>query len=131
MRDLHTLVKSNHVTCINVQPRHIIKHNSKTCQTCIMGKFNRISLKKHSKVPTTEVMHTLHSDIQGPLPTPTLAGGKYVVTLLDEASSKGGVSIVRTKDASSDELRRMILAWETETGKKCHVLVTYRGGEYI
>jgi hypothetical protein len=75
-------------------------------------------------------MHTLHSDIQGPLPTPTLACGKYVVTLLDEASSKGGVSIVRTKDACSDELRRMILAWETETGKKCHVLVTDRGGEY-
>jgi hypothetical protein len=53
MRDLQTLVKSNHVTGINVQPRHIIKHNSKTCQTCIMGKFNRTSLKKHSKVPTT------------------------------------------------------------------------------
>jgi hypothetical protein len=80
-----------------------------------MGKFNRTSLKSHTRIPTDEVMHTLHSDIQGPLPVPTLAGGKYVVTLIDEASSKGGVSIVRTKDDGSDELRRMILTWEAET----------------
>jgi hypothetical protein len=130
MRDLQALVKSNHVSGISVHPKYLIKHKSKTCQTCIMGKFNRTSLKSHTRIPTDEVMHTLHSDIQGPLSVPTLAGGKYVVTLIDEASSKGGVSIVRTKDAGSDELRRMILTWEAETGKKCHVLFTDRGGEY-
>jgi hypothetical protein len=75
-------------------------------------------------------MYTLHSDIHGPLPIPTLACGMYVVTLLDEASYKGGVRTANTKNAGSDELGRMILAWEIETGKKCHVIVTDRGGEY-
>jgi hypothetical protein len=59
-----------------------------------------------------------------------LAGGKYVISLLDEATGKGGVSVTKTKDSVVDELRRMILLWEAETQKKCWVLFTDRGGEY-
>jgi hypothetical protein len=60
----------------------------------------------------------------------TLAGGKYMVSLVDEATGKGGASVTKTKDSAVDELRRMILLWEAETQKKCWVLFTDRGGEY-
>jgi hypothetical protein len=106
------------------------KHDSKKCQACIMGKFNRSKLTT-KRIPTTEVMHTLHSDIQGPFGTATLAGGKYAITLLDEATSHSALSITKTKDAATDELRHMILRWEAKTGKKCQVLFTDRGGEYV
>jgi hypothetical protein len=53
-----------------------------------------------------------------------------MISLLCEATGKGGVSITKTKDSAVDELRRMILTWEAETQKKCWVLFTDRGGEY-
>jgi hypothetical protein len=55
----------------------------------------------------------------------------YVVSLVDEASSNGAVSIIKTKSAAADEIRRLILVWEAKTQKKCRVLFTDRGGEYV
>jgi hypothetical protein len=55
----------------------------------------------------------------------------YVVSLVDEASSNGAVSIIKTKSAAADEIRRLILIWEAKTQKKCRVLFTDRGGEYV
>jgi hypothetical protein len=94
-----------------------------------MAKYRRSKLTK-ARTPTKIPMHTLHSDIQGPFHVKTLAGGKYMISLICEATGKGGVSITKTKDSAVDELRRMILTWEAETQKKCWVLFTDRGGEY-
>jgi hypothetical protein len=58
-------------------------------------------------------------------------GGAYVVTLVDEYSGKADVSVVKSKDVVPDELRRMILTWENQTGKTVKVLFSDRGGEYI
>mgnify|MGYP002141276194 CR=1 FL=1 len=41
------------------------------------------------------------------------------------------MSIIKTKSAAADEIRRMLLVWEAKTGKTCHVLFTDRGGEYV
>jgi transposase InsO family protein len=94
-----------------------------------MAKFNRTKFKTREK--TEEVMHTLHSDITRPWSTPSLGGGLYVVSLVDEASSNGTVSIIKTKSAAADEIRRLILIREAKTQKKCRVLFTDRGGEYV
>jgi hypothetical protein len=130
MKDLQTLVKNKAVTGIKVPHTSLGKHKSIACQTCIMAKFNRSKFDK-SRTRTEEVMHTLHSDITGPWPTASLGGGQYCVSLLDEASGKGGLSVIKNKDNAADELRRLILVWETKTGKKCRVLFTDRGGEYV
>jgi hypothetical protein len=130
MKDLQTLVKNKAVTGIKVPHTSLGKHKSIACQTCIMAKFNRSKFDK-SRTRTEEVMHTLHSDITCPWPTASLGGGQYCVSLVDEASGKGGLSVIKSKDTASDELRRLILVWETKTGKKCRVLFTDRGGEYV
>jgi hypothetical protein len=130
MIDLQKLVKQGNVTGVKVSPSALGKHHSIKCQTCVMAKFNRAKFKRN--VPRVEqVMHTLHSDITGPWPVASIGGGVYVLSLMDEASSRGGVSIIKSKDAAADELKRLILIWERDTGKKCHVLFTDRGGEYI
>jgi hypothetical protein len=129
MRDLQNLVNTNKITGIKISAKMLAKHDSKKCQTCIMAKYRRSKLTK-ARTPTDVPMHTLHSDIQGPFHVKTLAGGKYMISLICEATSKGGVSITKTKDSAVDEMRRMILCWEAETQKKCQVLFTDRGGEY-
>jgi hypothetical protein len=129
MRDLQNLVSNSKITCIKISAKTLAKHDSKRCQTCIMAKYRRSKLTK-ARTPTKIPMHTLHSGIQGPFHVKTLAGGKYMISLICEATGKGGVSITRTKDSAVDELRRMILTWEAGTQKKCWVLFTDRGGEY-
>jgi hypothetical protein len=129
MSDLQSLVKSNSITGIKVPASKLGKHTSIKCQTCVMAKFNRAKFKARER--TEEVMHTLHSDITGPWSTPSLGGGLYVISLIDEASGHGAVSIIKSKSAGPDEIRRLILLWEAKTGKKCKVLFTDRGGEYV
>jgi hypothetical protein len=114
---------------IKVPASKLGKHSSIKCQTCVMAKFNRAKFK--AKERTDEVMHRLHSDITGPWSTPSLGGGLYVISLIDEASSHGAVSIIKHKSAGADEIRRLILQWEAKTGKRCKELFTDRGGEYV
>jgi hypothetical protein len=108
MRDLQNLVNFNKITGIKISAKTLAKHDSKKCQTCIMAKYRRSKLTK-PRTPTDVPMHTLHSDIQGPFHVKTLAGGKYMISLICEATSKGGVSITKSKDYAVDEMRRMIL----------------------
>jgi hypothetical protein len=111
MRDLQKLVTNNKITRIKISAKSLGKHDSKKCQTCIMAKFRRSKLTE-PRTPTDIPMHTLHADLQVPFHVATLAGGKYMVSLVDEATGKGGASVTKTKDSAVDELRRMIMLWE-------------------
>jgi hypothetical protein len=122
-------VSNNKITSIKIYAKTLAKHDSKKCQTYIMAKYRRSKLSKAmtlTKVP----MHTLHSDIQQPFHVKILVGGKYLISLICEATGKGGVSITKSKDPAVDELRRVILIREVETEKKCWVSFFDRGGEY-
>jgi hypothetical protein len=129
MTDLQNLVKTNSVLGIKVPASKLGKHSSITCQTCVMAKFNRAKFK--AKERTEVVLHRLHSDITVPWSTPSLGGGLYVISLIDEASSYGAVFIIKHKSDGADEIRRLILQWEAKTGNKCNELFTDRGGEYV
>jgi hypothetical protein len=81
------------------------KHcNRPSCKICIMSRHNRSHFHP-KKEKATETLHTLHSDVCGPYPVPSLGGGFHVVTLVDEYSGKADVSVVKAKDVASDELR--------------------------
>jgi hypothetical protein len=131
MRALTQLVQSKKVTGIKVLTSALRKHCTlPACKICVMAKHNRSPF--HGKVDRpSEILHTVHSDVCGPYPVPSLGGGAYVVTLVDDYSGKAEVSIVKSKDVVADELRRMILEWENTTGKKVKFLFSDRGGEYI
>jgi hypothetical protein len=129
MKDLHKLMTNDMIDGITISAKSVAKHDSTKCQTCIMAKRRRSKLTK-PRTPSDKPLHTCHSDIQGPFHCTTIAGGKYMVSLVDEATTHGDVSVTKTKDAAVDELRRMILVWEAKTQKKCCVLFTDRGGEY-
>jgi transposase InsO family protein len=131
MRALTQLVQSKKVTGIKVAPSALRKHCTlPACKICVMAKHNRSPFHRKLERPS-EILHTVHSDVCGPYPVPSLGGGAYVVTLVDDYSGKADVSIVKSKDVVADELRRMILELENSTGKKVKFLFSDRGGEYI
>jgi hypothetical protein len=131
MMSLNFLVLNKKVSGIKVPMSTLRKHcNAPACKICVMAKHNRSPFHGR-KEKATEILHTVHSDVCGPYPVPSLGGGAYVVTLVDEFSGKADVSVVKTKDVVGDELRRMILEWENTTGKTVKFLFSDRGGEYV
>jgi transposase InsO family protein len=131
MRSLQYLVHNKKVTGVKVHAHALRKHqHGPACKICVMSRHNRSPFHERRE-KATEILHTVHSDVCGPYSVPSLGGGAYVVTLVDEYSGKVDVSVVKSKDVVPDELRRMILTWENKTGKTVKVLFSDRGGEYI
>jgi transposase InsO family protein len=130
MRHLEQLVAHNKIKGINVPRSQIRKFCDHRCEICIMAKHARSPF--HSKPQrATRPLQALHCDLCGPYPVPTIGGGYYTQTVLDEHGSYAGGSILKKKSDGPDELKRLILAWEADTGKKVTTLYTDRGGEFI
>jgi hypothetical protein len=130
MRGLQNLVRTNKITGISIPASKLVHKAEHRCQICVMAKHSRSPFHlKHERA--TEPMWALHTDQCGPYPVPTIGGAYYAQSLLDEHSGHGGMSILKKKSDGPPELKRMILAWEALTGKKCKILYSDRGGEYI
>jgi transposase InsO family protein len=130
MRHLEQLVRLNKIKGINVPKTQLRKFCDHRCEICIMAKHARSPF--HSKPQrATRPLVALHCDLCGPYPVPTIGGGYFTQTVLDEYASYAGGSILKKKSDGPEELKRLILAWEAETGKKVTTLYTDRGGEFI
>ena len=129
-RSLAHLLKHNKIQGISVTPAQLA-HAAKHCEVCIMAKH------AHAPHPTRQNQdivfpgEVLHSDICGPYPVRALGGQQYVVTLLDQASDYAAVGLLKTKDEASPKLKTLIQSWQSITGRKCKVLYSDRGGEYM
>ncbi len=127
---LQTLVKHGKIKGIKV-PAHKFNVACKhPCEVCVMAKHNRSPFRPKRERSTTPV-EVLHSDICGPYPVYSLGGGKYVLTLLCEATSFCGVAVLKQKSEAPPQIQRMINEWENVTTSKCKTLFTDRGGEYV
>jgi hypothetical protein len=128
--NLNRLVRHNFVKGITIPSTTFHQASKCPCQVCIMAKHNRAPFQKNLPKPT-EPMVMLGSDTCGPYPVESLGGGKYVLTLVDYCTTFTETSVCKTKKELPDELKRMILAWETRTGKKVKYIFSDRGGEFI
>jgi hypothetical protein len=115
--NLNRLVRHNHVKGITLSPTSFYQASKCPCQVCIMSKHNRAPFQKDLPKPT-EPMVMVGSDTCGPYPVESLGGGKYVLTLVDYYSTFTETSVCKSKKELPNELKRMILAWETRTKKK-------------
>ena len=79
------------------------------CESCIFGKATRLKFKK-SVHTTTGILNYVHSDLWGPLRQhPTLDGGRYFLSIIDDFSRKVWVCILKTKDATFQKFKE----WKT------------------
>jgi transposase InsO family protein len=126
---LYQLVRNGLVRGITIHPDVFKKQHSQTCEVCVMSKHHRAAAgtnDDHAEHP----IETLHSDVCV-YPTPAIFGERYAVTLLDEYTTYAGVGLLLTKDQVEEVLKSAITLWETESGHKCKILFTDRGGEYL
>uniref|UniRef100_H3H9I1 Integrase catalytic domain-containing protein n=1 Tax=Phytophthora ramorum TaxID=164328 RepID=H3H9I1_PHYRM len=100
------------------------------CDGCALGKQTRVSYMKSSPNRAKHVLEVVHSDVCGPMQTPTFGGKRYFVTFIDDKSHFCVVYLLRNKSEVAAKFAEFVALAETQTGKRVKTLRSDNGGEY-
>ena len=67
------------------------------CGGCALGKQTRVKFQSASTDRTKDLLEVVHSDVCGPMRTPTFGGMKYFVTFIDDKSRPCAVYLMRNE----------------------------------
>ncbi|KAG5867482.1 hypothetical protein JTB14_000231 [Gonioctena quinquepunctata] len=100
------------------------------CNTCVEGKCTRKPFYKCEK-KTTEIGELIHSDIAGPIATPTTEGHKYFQVLIDDYSQLLVVKLLKQKSEGEQNVIDFIRTIKTQHGLKTKRIRVDNGGEFV
>ncbi|KAG3215583.1 Retrovirus-related Pol polyprotein from transposon TNT 1-94 [Phytophthora cactorum] len=123
---LDAIVKKGYGVGINMAP---VKQ-WELCGGCSLGKQTRVSYMKSSPNRAKQVLEVVHSDVCGPMQTPTFGGKRYFVTFIDDKSHFCVVYLLRNKSEVAAKFAEFVVFAETQTGKRVKTLRSDNGGEY-
>ncbi|KAJ9541754.1 hypothetical protein OSB04_028260 [Centaurea solstitialis] len=99
------------------------------CEHCIFGKQRRVSFSK--AVHTTKsALDYLHADCWGPSQVPSLGGGRYFLSIIDDYSRMTWVFIMKHKSEAFGKFKDWKVLIENQVGKKIKQLRTDNGLEF-
>ena len=100
------------------------------CESCVLGKQKRVTFAKVGPQPRAEPLELVHSDVYGPTSVSSLAGSRYYVTFIDDATRKVWIYFLKNKSEGFATFKKWKLAVELETNHKVKSLRSDNGGEY-
>ena len=100
------------------------------CEGCALGKQTRVSYMPKSPNRASMLLEVIHSDVCGPMKTPTFSGKRYFVTFIDEYSHYCVVYLLQNKFEVASKFAQFVALAETQTGKRVKTLRSDNGGEY-
>ncbi|KAF1318440.1 Gag-pol polyprotein, partial [Globisporangium splendens] len=103
------------------------------CDGCAIGKQTRASFHDSTKVRSNSLLDIVHSDVCGPMQTPTFSGKRYFATFIDDKSRYCVVYLMQSKSEVFDkfvQFVQFVKFGETQTGRRVKVLRCDNGGEY-
>ncbi|CAL2253623.1 unnamed protein product [Prunus armeniaca] len=95
-----------------------------------MGKNQREAFPQESKWRANEPLGLIHSDICGPMQTPSLGGNRYFITFIDDYSRMCWVYFLRNKSDAFHVFKKFKVMVELQCGYHVKRLRTDRGGEF-
>lgn len=104
--------------------------NLSTCITCIKAKQKVSPYPTSGGTRATQPLLLLHADLCGPVSVPSLGGGRYFLTIVDDYSHFTWVHILRHKSDVYHTFRNFHVLWEKQLGKQVCKLRTDNGGEF-
>jgi Reverse transcriptase (RNA-dependent DNA polymerase)/GAG-pre-integrase domain/gag-polypeptide of LTR copia-type len=128
-QSLYTMASKKLAKGINLHPASFKKTHNLPCEVCVMAKHKRQGFSPREEL-AEDLLHTLHSDVEV-MTDPSIEGCRFAVTLLDEYTDRCSAKVLRQKSQVEDYLKEEINVWENETGRRCKILYTDRGGEYL
>eukprot|EP00253_Pinus_taeda_P033019 PITA_33019 len=101
------------------------------CEGCILGKQHRESFPSGKSIRAKAPIEIFHSDVCGPMQTPSLAGNQYFLTFIDDFTRKTWIYFLKNKSEVFEKFQNFKALVENQCGLHIKVLRTDRGGEYI
>jgi hypothetical protein len=99
------------------------------CAACELGKFHRQPLKI-GRTRATRIGELVHSDVEGPMPSPSIGQARYYVLFTDDFSGWRVIYFMKCKSEVPVCFRLFIASLLSETGKTIRTLRSDNGGEY-
>ena len=97
---------------------------------CASYSFRKFQLKFNKVVHSTSgTLNYIHSDLWGPSKHPTLGGGRYFLTFIDDYSRK--VWVLKSKDEAFEKFKEWKTMVTLKTGKRIKRLRTDNGWEFV
>jgi transposase InsO family protein len=101
------------------------------CEGCVYGKQHRLPFPKAGRTRATKIGELVHSDVCGPMGTPSPSGSKYFVIFKDDFSGFRVVHFIKAKSEVFELFKNFVNRVENETGNRVVTLRSDNGGEYV
>ena len=128
--NLAKLVASGMVTGINMPASAFGDANAAVCEPCVMAKQHREPFP-HSDSVSTAPMQLVHMDACGPIQAPSMGGGRYFATYLDDYSKLSVVQPICLKSEVASITREVLAQMERLSGHLVRTVRTDGVGEYL
>ncbi|GJU75786.1 retrovirus-related pol polyprotein from transposon TNT 1-94 [Tanacetum coccineum] len=110
----------------------MLKYNKDhLCPSCQLGKSKKASHPLKTENTNTEVLHTLHMDLCGPMRTESINGKKYVLVIVDDYTRFGWVRFLRTKDETPQVIEKFIVKTQRALNATVRFVRTDNGTEFV
>ncbi|WVZ17444.1 hypothetical protein V8G54_010426 [Vigna mungo] len=126
--NFHDLQRLRKKEMVSGLPEIVMSEGS--CETCIIAKQTKRPFKTHLQIRSKELLQVVHSDVCGPMETPTLSGNRYFVTFVDEFSRMTWVFLIKFKSEVLEVFKKYKKQVENESERRIKLLRTDGGGEY-
>jgi transposase InsO family protein len=101
------------------------------CVGCVLGKHHRDNFDKRASWHASGPLQLVHSDLCGPLSSPSFSGCKYFLTFIDDFSRRTWVYFLKLKSEVFDKFLAYKALVEKQFGHQIQKLRTDNGGEYV
>ncbi|KAG8480143.1 hypothetical protein CXB51_024938 [Gossypium anomalum] len=101
------------------------------CDVCQLGKQARLSFPVDQAWRARETLELVHSDICGPMKTPSLNGSKYFLLFIDDLTRFCWTFFLKQKSDVFEAFGKFKAMVENQTGCRIKTLRTNNGAEYL
>ncbi|GJY44314.1 retrovirus-related pol polyprotein from transposon TNT 1-94 [Tanacetum coccineum] len=101
------------------------------CSACQLGKSRKATHKPKTINTITEVLHTLHMDLCGPLRVQSINGKKYILVIVDDYSRFTWVKFLRSKDETPVFVINLLKQLQVGLNKTVRFVRTDNGTEFV
>jgi transposase InsO family protein len=99
------------------------------CTTCKMCKGVKLPFKGKF-APTSQVLEAIHLDLVGSLPTRSVGGAQYFLTIVDQFSGFKTIKLLKHKSETLNKFKEFVIWSENQTGHKMKRIISDNGGEF-
>jgi hypothetical protein len=101
------------------------------CAGCVLGKYHQDSFDKCASWHASSPLHLVHSDLCGPIFSPSFSWCKYFLTFIDEFSRCTWVYFLKLKRNVFDKFLSYKALVENKSGHQIQMLRTDNGDKYV